>query len=329
MLDRAYATLAGLAIGDALGMPTQSLSREDIVKDFAGWVDDFLPASPTHPFAAGLARATVTDDTEQALILAQLLVESPGSFDARTYVRRLLAWEESVRARGLLDLLGPSTKQALANIENGMDLSQSGRSGTTNGAAMRVAPVGIVSASADLEALVARVVEVSAPTHNTSSAISAAAAVAAVVSAGIDGASIVGAIATGIRAARMGEHFGAPSEGARVADQIVKAVALGRVLKGTALIDAVNDEIGTSLAANASVPAAFALLAAHAGDAWGACCVAASLGGDCDTIGAITGAMAGACAGIGSFPSWAVSLVETTNSLALAKVARELIAVRR
>jgi len=32
--DRAHATLSGLAIGDALGMPTQSLSRQEIVEQF-------------------------------------------------------------------------------------------------------------------------------------------------------------------------------------------------------------------------------------------------------------------------------------------------------
>ena len=327
--DRAYATLAGLAVGDALGMPTQSLTREDIVKDFGELVRDFQLSSPTHPFAAGLAAATVTDDTEQALILADVLLASFDSFDAEAYARRLLEWEESVRARGLLDLLGPSTKKALLNIEEGADLSESGLAGVTNGAAMRVAPVGIVCASNNLEALVARVVEVSAPTHNTSVAISAAAAVAAVVSAGIDGASYAIAIDQGIRAALIGETFGAPSEGPRVAVQIAKAVELGRSSKGIALIEAINREIGTSLASNESVPAAFALLAAYGHDSWSACCVAASLGGDCDTIGAITGAMAGACGGTESFPSWAVALVEETNSLDLAKVAGELLALRR
>jgi len=327
--DRAHATLAGLALGDALGMPTQSLTREEIVKEFGELVTEFHPSSPTHPFAAGLKSATVTDDTEQALILADVLLASFDSFDARAYARRLLEWEQSVRRRGLLDLLGPSTKRALFNIEMGVDLSQTGVAGTTNGAAMRIAPVGIVCASSNLEALVARVVEVSAPTHNTSVAISAACAVAAVVSAGIDGASHDDAIATGLRSAQLGATYGSASGGPRVAAQIVKAVELGRSFKGLPLIGAINEVIGSSLASNESVPAAFALLAAYGEDSWSACCVAASLGGDCDTIAAMTGAMAGACGGMTSFPSWATALVEETNSLNLAKVSRELLALRR
>lgn len=327
--DRAYAALAGLAIGDALGMPTQALTREDIVKGFGSLLTDFQPSSPTHPFAAGLAAATVTDDTEQALILADVLVHTVGDFDARAYARRLLEWEDDVRRRGLLDLLGPSTKRALLNIDQGMDLSLSGRTGTTNGAAMRVAPVGIVWSSDDLEALVALVAQVSAPTHNTAVAISAAAAVAAVVSAGIDGATSDDAIATGLRAALIAERYGEPTSGASVHDQILVALAAGHGLRGVELIAAIHRSVGTGLESKESVPAAFALLGAYGADTWGACCAAASLGGDCDTIGAMAGAMAGACAGLTSLPVAAIARVERVNSLELAMVARRLLTVRR
>lgn len=312
-----------------MGMPTQSLTREEVVEEYGELLTDFRPPSSNHPFAAGLRAATVTDDTEQALILADVLLESHHGFDARQYARRLLEWEEDVRSRGLLDLLGPSTKKALLNIEAGMDLSTSGVGGTTNGAAMRIAPVGIMCASNDLDALVARVVEVSAPTHNTSVAISAASAVAAAVSAGVDGAAPADAIALAVRAAQIGESHGASGDGPRVPVQIAKAVEIGHSLRGVALIDAINESIGTSLASNESVPAAFAVLCAYGEDSWSACCCAASLGGDCDTIAAITGAMAGACAGMASFPAWAVALVETRNSLDLARVSRDLLVRRR
>lgn len=328
-LDRAYGALIGLAIGDALGMPTQSLTREDVVKEFGELVDDFHAPGPDHPFASGLARATVTDDTEQALLLADALIDSPGDFDARAFALSLLAWEDDVRRRGLLDLLGPSTKRALVNLQAGMDISISGRSGTTNGAAMRVAPVGIVRPSGDLDALVGLVVRVSEPTHNTSEALGAACAVAAVVSAGIDGSSHEEAMATGVRAALLGERLGEPGDAPGVADQIRTAIRLGGAFRGTRLIDRINADIGTSLAAHESVPAAFAVLSAYREDSWAACCIAASLGGDTDTIGAIVGAMAGACAGGGSFTWDARNTVESTNALSLMHVARELLAKRR
>ena len=59
---------------------------------------------------------------------------------------------------------------------------------------------------------------------------------------------------------------------------------------------------GTSLATQESVPAAFAVATASPEDPWLACRMAASLGGDCDTIAAMTGAICGACHGVEAFP---------------------------
>ena len=327
--DRAFAALAGLAVGDALGMPTQSLARADVIHGFGALLEGFEAPSPTHPFAAGLRAGSVTDDTQQAMILAGVLLETGDRFDVAGYASRLLEWELDVRRRGLFDLLGPSTKRALANIGRGMDVARSGEGGTTNGAAMRVAPVGIVSSSSDLGALVERVVEVSAPTHNTSIALSAACAVAAVVSAGVDGASLGDAIDFALHAARLGARHGSSDEGPGVADRIERAIALARRRAGVALVDAIVDDVGTSLESDESVPAAFALLHAYRGDVWGACCAAASLGGDTDTIGAMTGAMAGALAGSAAFPPGVVDFVEGCNGLDLARVAQGLLARRR
>jgi ADP-ribosylglycohydrolase len=323
-VDRAHGALAGLALGDALGMPTQSLTREEIVKQFEEIVSTFYGARVDHPFASGLTAGTVTDDTEQTLILADELLSSPDDFDPRHWAERLLAWEDDVRRRGLLDLLGPSTKTALANLVAGMDVSQTGRGGTTNGAAMRIAPVGIVTPSNDLTSLVRRVTQVSAITHNTATALSAAAAVAAVVSAGIDDATLDVALTTSLAAARLVEGAW-PASPVLVSDRIEEAILLGRRFAGTSLIAAIEDDIGTSLASEESVPAAFATLVAADGDGWRACCVAASLGGDTDTISAMTGAMSGALWGLTTFPAWAVAKVERTNHLDLERVAVGLI----
>ena len=176
-LSRSYGALVGLAIGDALGMPTQSLSYEAIREQFHK-VNTFNDPSPQHPYAAGLKAGMVTDDTEQSLLVASLLTSSGGAFDQREFARQLLLWEDSVHERELFDLLGPSTKVALSNLQAGMDPALTGRKGTTNGAAMRIAPVGIICPSTDIDRLVNKVIEVSMLTHNTSSALGAAAAVA-------------------------------------------------------------------------------------------------------------------------------------------------------
>ena len=114
--SRALGALYGLAIGDALGMPTQSRSRAEIVARYGSLLDGFEPGPPGHPLAAGLPAGSITDDTEQAVLLARQVVKSGGTPDPAELAEQLLAWEDSMRARGSLDLLGPSTRRALAAI---------------------------------------------------------------------------------------------------------------------------------------------------------------------------------------------------------------------
>ena len=194
-------------------MPTQSLPREAIVASYGPLVSGFEPGPAGHPLAAGLPAGTVTDDTEQAVLLGRLLVEGLGEVDAAELARRLVAWEDEVRARGSLDLLGPSTRRAIAAVLAGEPLAEAGRLGTTNGAAMRITPVGIAVPAADLDLLVDHVVAASQVTHHTGVALAGAAAVAAAVSAGVDGASPARAIglaaAAAERAARRGHWVAA------------------------------------------------------------------------------------------------------------------------
>src|ERR1700733_5223975 len=109
-LSRAEGALYGLAIGDALGMPTQSLPRDAIVARYGPLLGSFEPAPPDHPLAAGLPVGSVTDDTEQALLLAGLLLEGGGRTDPAELARRLLAGEVARGPRGELDLLCPSNR---------------------------------------------------------------------------------------------------------------------------------------------------------------------------------------------------------------------------
>src|SRR5580704_18563235 len=143
MKNRARAALYGLAIGDALGMPTQMLSRAQIVAHWDGLLPGFEPAPPGHPIAAGLPAGSITDDTEQAVVLGRLLVKGHGTVDPRELADALVHLERDMAARGSLDLLGPSTKRALAAVLAGTPPQEAGIHGDTNGAAMRIPPVGI------------------------------------------------------------------------------------------------------------------------------------------------------------------------------------------
>lgn len=323
----AAGALYGLAIGDALGMPTQGLPREQVVARYGSLMATFEGAPADHPIAAGLRAGAVTDDTEQAVLVARVII-AYGRPDPAEIARRLLIWEESVRARGSLELLGPSTKRAITALLAGVDIEQAGRHGTTNGAAMRVAPVGIATPYADLDALVDRVVAASLATHNTSVALAGAAAVAAAVSAGVAGATVPEAIQLAACAAGRAAGRGHWVAAADVAARITWATDLVAGLSTAEVIEKVYTLVGTGLATQESVPAAFAVVAASPGDPWLACRMAASLGGDCDTIGAMAGAIAGACHGGDAFPASARATIATVNCLGLDELARDLLRVR-
>jgi ADP-ribosylglycohydrolase len=325
--DRALAALTGLAIGDALGMPTQSLPRETIRACY-GTLAEFHPGPPDQPIAPNMPAGSVTDDTEQALLVGRLLVAGNGRIDPYQLAADLLSWEQDMRRRGSLDLLGPSTKAAVAAVAAGVPIEQAGRNGATNGAAMRITPVGIACPATDLPRLVERVVEASWVTHNTDVALAGAAAVAGAVSAGLAGAGIAQATEVGVQAAEL-----AASKGNWVASGDVGArILLARELVAGRSPDEAADRIyrliGTSVATQESVPAAFAVLAVYPDDPWQAALLAASLGGDCDTIGAIAGAIAGACHGIAGFPVSATKLIDEVNDLPLARLASDLLAIR-
>ena len=328
--SRALGALYGLAIGDALGMPTQSRSRADIVARYGSLLDGFEPGPPGHPLAAGLPAGSITDDTEQAVLLARLVVKSGGTPDPAELAEQLLAWEDSMRARGSLDLLGPSTRQALAAIAAGVSIEDAGRSGTTNGAAMRITPVGVATPSGNPGLLVDRVVAASRVTHNTGIALAGAAAVAAAVSAGIDGATVPEAVQRAAAVAADATACGHWAAGADVASRITWAAGLVAGLGREQAMDVVYRLVGTSLATQESVPAAFAVATVSPQDPWLACRIAASLGGDCDTIAAMTGAICGACQGLESFPGSARSTVTRVNvrDLGLEGLAVGLLAVR-
>jgi ADP-ribosylglycohydrolase len=325
---RALGALYGLAIGDALGMPTQSLPRAEIVAQYGTLVSDFHPGPDGHPLAAGLPAGTVTDDTEQAVLLARLVVAGGGQVDATALARDLLAWEESMRARGSLDLLGPSTRQALAALAAGATADQAGRFGVTNGAAMRITPVGIATSARVPRLLEDRVVAASRLTHNTGVALAGAAAVAAAVSAGIDGDPMPVAIGRAVAAAASAARRGHWVAAADVAARITWATGLVAGLTPAQVSGTVYRLVGTSLATQESVPAAFAIAAACPGDPWLACRLAASVGGDCDTIAAMTGAICGACHGAGAFPAAARETVARVNGLDFGPLAGELLALR-
>lgn len=127
-LDRLAGTLLGTALGDALGLPAEGMSARAISRRF-GRVDRFRLLGRT---------GYVSDDTEQAALVAEALIGHPDDPEecARDFRRRLVAWFARLPFG-----VGRATVRACLRAVIGLD--PSGVASAGNGAAMRAAVIGV------------------------------------------------------------------------------------------------------------------------------------------------------------------------------------------
>lgn len=120
--------LLGTALGDALGLPAERMSRQAIARRW-GRIERFHLVGRT---------GFVSDDTEQAALLAQSLARHPDDLErcVRDFRWALLGW--SLR---LPFGAGKATLQACFRIGLGLRITGSRSAG--NGAAMRAAVLGV------------------------------------------------------------------------------------------------------------------------------------------------------------------------------------------
>ena len=333
--SRAYGALAGLALGDALGMPTQAMSPAQI-RAVYGRITGLVDGDASQPYAPGMPAGSVTDDTEQALLVASLLVRGRGTssdrvaLDAGEFAHALLDWEDSMIERGSLDLLGPSTKAALERVRAAEDPLSVGGAGTTNGAAMRVTPIGIAVSTADPEAFADAVWSSCQVTHATRQGFQSAALVAAAVSMGIDWDTPSASDMTALLWKALTYVDSLPERGAWTPDPDVVAAtrrAMHLVANpASSSLECLVEQVGTSVASAQAIPMAFALLARDPSPR--ALLDAANIGGDTDTIGAIAGAILGGAFGEQVLPADSLSMIEEVSHLGLPSVALELLELR-
>jgi len=132
-----------VASADALGMPRRCSPGRDH-SPLGAAPAGFEPAPPGHPIPRACPAGAVTDDTEQAVLLARLLVKDRGRIDPHDLAAALTEWERAMAARGSLDLLGPSTKRAVAAIPGRRPPEEAGAA-TTTAPRCAIAPVGIAT----------------------------------------------------------------------------------------------------------------------------------------------------------------------------------------
>lgn len=301
LLDKILGGLFGQALGDAWAMPAL-VHPDDTWKEFNGWITHFLPAPNDHPVHSGLPAGRITDDTEQAFALAEAIVQD-GRVTVEGAGRAIVAWYDRIGG-DTCPYVGPSTRRAVQAIKKGANLQETGRFGDTNGAAMRIAPVGLIHPG-DIQGAVADSYLACVPTHHTDVAISGACAVAGAVASALRPEATFDQIIRDAKAAAdLGRKMGYRWMGASVSHRIALAVEIARSsIPERDRLQKIYDLIGTSLFIPESVPAAFGVLTMGEGDPKQTAIYAAALSGDADTIAAMACAIAGAWKGISAFDS--------------------------
>jgi ADP-ribosylglycohydrolase len=324
LYDRVFGCLAGLALGDGLGAPTEFLTRTQIEAEY-GWVDHLVQAPTWHPHRV-LKPGQVTDDTGQVLAVAQALGDD-GQTTAEDVARNLVKWADQA-GETLAVIIGPSTRQALDRLRNGESPRLTGRSGTTNGAAYRAVIPGLVNYAAPGRIL-PQVVEVCLPTHGTTVAISGAAAVACAIARALsDAARLEDILEAAESGARAGREHGVWVWGTQLEKRIhlaIRLVAENSQLE--AALSALADYVGTGMQVAESVASAFGVVALADGNPMQAIQYGANLGGDTDTIAALAGAVCGAWKGAEGIDRDMLSQVEKVNHLDLAAESTRLVKI--
>lgn len=310
LFKRAYGCLMGTACGDAMGMPAYFTPAETRSK--IGWIDRFLDAPDDHPVHRGLAAGRVTDDTQQAMHLAAAIIED-GGLTVEGVARQLVRWYESVGGDDS-PYVGPSTKRAMVQLRQGADPHQTGFFGETNGAAMRIAPVGIINPG-NIDAAVADAAISCTPTHFTNIAVSGASAIAAAIATGMAGAERVHDV---IEAAKEGALIGVGLGRRVITPNLARRIELAVEIASQPRpvpdrLEELFDLTGAGLAISEVVPTALGVFVMAEGDPVRTAIYAANVSGDADTVAAIAGAVAGAFTGIDAFPAEFIDTIIRAN----------------
>ena len=260
---RIRAGLLAFAAGDALGVPWEGCPPDEID-----------PGQVTGiPVRDGWPRGATSDDTAQLLLVAEHLVAHGAGVSERGFLAELSRHLPTMRG------VGPTTRAAVARYHQSGEIRATG--GDTNGALMRILPAGWAIPAAHAERrreVVTRLTEV---THGGTAAVAAACAVAAMGSYALDGCPAADLITVALEEF---DRMAGENPAVAVWMQNLRAAEDGTWRPGAG---------GVTLDAADTLAAVVHVLATCGEDADGAMRYAVGLGGDTDTVAAITGGILG------------------------------------
>ncbi|RRK10324.1 ADP-ribosylglycohydrolase family protein [Lactiplantibacillus garii] len=309
--DQVLGTLYGQAIGDALGMPTELWPVETIRQNYPEGITTFVAGAPSNRVAKNYARGEYTDDTGQALAILDSLITTNWRADPQSIVHQILAWADAANA-WQLNILGPSSKAALLAVKAGRDPQAVTAQALTNGAAMRIAPVGALFEPQQTSALIKLVATVTKVTHASDVAIGGAGLIAGAVTAAIANYDWDAIVTYALRVCDQAYRLGTPTWAAKLRSRVELGVRLAHETRNEPqrFSRAIYELVGTGTMMSESAAAAIAI-AYYTRDVRQCALMCANLGGDTDTIGAMATAICGAKNGVNSIdPAWCRTIDE-------------------
>lgn len=286
MQEKFSGTLLGLAVGDALGGPVEFKSSSEIKKSFNGPLKEMVGGGWLK-----LKPGEYTDDTAMMLCIAESLVENK-DYNPDDIAQRFVGWYKTDPKD-----IGGTTRRALAKIARGVSWKKAGnKTRPTNGSVMRCAPIGLMFAF-NQEKLVETSTESSAITHAHQDSVLSCVLINVMI------ANLVQAVD---KEKALGEARGVVGD---IKSSFVRNMHLFRH-------HAEGSAVHTALVAISSLLRAdtFEEAVVHA----------VNLGGDADTVGAVTGALAGAYWGALAIPERWFSKLNPYTALQVVELGNRL-----
>jgi ADP-ribosylglycohydrolase len=290
--DRLTGMLLGAAVGDALGLPCEGLSRARRERLF--------PGPLRHRFFLGTGM--LSDDTEHLFMVAQSLLDAPDDIGA---FARGLAW----RLRGWFLRLPPgvglATAKACLKLCCGFSFRKSGVFSAGNGPAMRAAIFGVLIDATKRAAFVAASTRM---THTDPRALTGALAVAHIAALALR---VPPAQAPTLEEVSQALDASATDPKEKEWRSLVDAMrtAWREQISVADFADRLGLQKGIGGYVYHTVPVAIYAWHRHCGDFRATLTAVIECGGDTDTVGAIAGALAGAGTGEAGIPAdWLAGL---------------------
>jgi len=278
---RFIGTIVGYAVGDALGMPVEFLSREQIRRYYGKGISGYVQAPAGHA-SDFLPQGSYTDNTQTLLATAECLIECR-KMDPARQADALLSWY-----RNTVPHRTPSSAniRACKHLSTGKPWNKSGVFSSDCQAASRMPPIGLMFYRCP-QTMARAALDNCIITHNEPRAKAACVAVAYLISRLVQSDERAWPADQVLETADYISHLNEDLAGLmRWSTQIV------HLAPGEALF-----EIGTSCDVMETIPAAVYCFLKHPKNLTGAVLAAVNAGDAADSIASLAGCFVGALAG--------------------------------